>query len=294
MKLAKFLILIILPILSYSQKVSVSKGSYEVLIEKNWSEEYAIKFCRENAKLNAIENAFGTTMVESNTLYSRNSDSSGYIKSDVQFYSVSNALVNGEWIRTLVEKDPKFFEKNGTRWVKIEVEGEVRELKKIPFTPNAFCASCKIASCSTDVFNDGQRFFFHFAAPKNGYLSIFLDDGLNVQRLLPYSANSGDDYFFVKGDKEYVFFDRSPEEKVADEIELFTLFKLEHNRIFVLYSTKPFSKPILLEDKRTNTNGYLFPKKMESLKFQEWLQQLRVYNKNIELKIIDIIIRKSK
>jgi hypothetical protein len=285
---------LLLPLSLFAQKLTKAKGSYKLRIEKSWTEEYAVNFCRENAKLSALESVFGTAVSQSNTMYQKNENSSGKVKSDIVFYSISNTLVNGEWIKTLNENRKDFFENDGFHWIEIEIEGEVREITRIPFSPDAFTTSCPAPSCSTEIFNSGQSFFLHFTAPKNGFVSIFLDDGEFVQRILPYFINGNEDSYAIKGDKKYIFFTKTKENKTVDEIELFTSHTMEQNRLFILYSTKEFEKPILTEDKRLDNNGYTFPKKMESRKYQEWLQKLRVSNSIVELKIIDITIKNNK
>jgi hypothetical protein len=111
-------------------------------------------------------------------------------------------LVNGEWIATLDEtKD--FYDEDGYRWVKISIKGKVRELTKIPFTPETYTLSCSNKKCSTDVFNNGQELIVYFKAPNNGYVTIFLDDTNLVQVIsnhedvsrftnLPYEGPYGD------------------------------------------------------------------------------------------------------
>jgi hypothetical protein len=282
---------ILLPFTLFAQKLTLAKGSDELRIEDYHTREYAVNLCRENAKLKALESVFGTAISQSNTMFTHNESANGKANSDLAFYSISNTLVNGEWIKTTSEKGPEFFDKEGFHWVKIEIEGEVREITKIPFSPDVYSTSCIAPSCSTEVFNNGQSFFLHFTAPKSGFVSIFLDDGEYVQRILPYSENGNENSFPVKGDKEYVFFARSVENKNVDEIELVTTHVMEQNRLFILYSTKEFEKPILIEDKHWDKNGYIFPKKMESRKYQEWLQKLRITNKLVELKFIDITIK---
>jgi hypothetical protein len=291
MKQSVAFLALLLPLSLFAQKLTLARGNDVLRIEKTMTEDFAVNLCRENAKLKALESVYGTAVSQSNTMFTNNENASGKTSSDILFYSVSNTLVNGEWIKTTEEKGPVFFDKDGYRWVKIEIEGEVREITRIPFSPDTYTSSCPAPSCSTEVFNNGQSFFLHFIAPKNGFVSIFLDDGEYVQRILPYSGNENEDSYSVKGDKEYVFFAKSSEHKNVDEIELVTSHKLEQNRLFILYSTKEFEKPILLDDKRKDKNGYTFPKKMESRKYQEWLQLLRITNKSIELKIIDITIK---
>ena len=296
MRITKVLLLVgfvLNSILAFSQKTSLSKGTAKIRLEKDWTENQVIAKAREAAIINAIENAFGSVVVEGNTLYVKNEQSGKANKSDIVFNSISNILVNGEWIKTVEEKYT-FTVEEDYRWILFNITGEVRELKKIPFSPEVHTLTCNQLKCSTEVFNSGQELILYFKAPKDGFVAIYLDDNQQTQKLLPYSVQANQSTFRVEADKEYYFFysDKNNQNGKVDEMELYTDKKIEQNRMFVLYSESDFSKPILSETTSNHNNElYKLPPFMASGSFQLWLQKTRSYNKQIELNIIDISIK---
>jgi hypothetical protein len=296
MRITKVLLLVgfvLHSILGFSQKTSTSKGQAKIRVEKDWTENQVIAKAREAAIINAIENAFGSVVVEGNTLYVKNEQSGKANKSDIVFNSISNILVNGEWIKTVEEKYT-FTVEEDYRWILFNITGEVRELKKIPFSPEVHTLTCNQLKCSTEVFNSGQELILYFKAPKDGFVAVYLDDNQQTQKLLPYTMQANQSTFSVEADKEYYFFysDKKNQNGKVDEIELFTDKKIEQNRMFVLYSESDFSKPILSETTSNQNNElYKLPPFMASGSFQLWLQKTRSYNKQIELNIVDVSIK---
>lgn len=284
---------VLISFFAFSQKTVISKGEAKIRVEKDWTENEAVIKARESAIINAIENAFGSVVVEGNTLYVSNEQTGKTNKSDVVFNSISNILVNGEWIKT-VEETYSFLQEEDFRWIVFKISGEVRELKKIPFSPEVHTLTCNQLRCSTEVFNSGQELVVYFKAPKSGFVSIYLDDNKQTQKLLPYSTQVNQSTFKVEADKDYFFFYDSKKgmSSEVDEIELYTDKKIEQNRMFVLFSESDFSKPVLNETKNNLYNElYKLPPSLASTSYQSWLQKIRSYNRSIELKIIDITIK---
>jgi hypothetical protein len=278
----------------FGQKTMISNGEYLLRIEKNWTEEFAVSKAKEKAQINAIENAFGTVIVQGNAIYVKEVTSLSQTKSDMVFTSVGNVLVNGEWISTIAEKI-QFKDSVEYRWVKAIVKGSVRELKKIPFTPELATLSCNQQKCSTEVFNSGQELVVYFKAPTNGFVTIYLDDSKQAQRLLPYSKNGSSTTYQVNGDQAYYFFSKNDvNQKNIDEVELFTESIMEQNNLYVLFSKYDFDKPLLNANKfeEMDNTKYTLPASIEITKFQTWLQGLRSFNRNIELKTILLTIKK--
>lgn len=272
----------------------ISNGEYLLRIEKNWTEEFAIKKAKEKAQINAIENAFGTVIIQGNAIYVKEVTSSSQTKSDMVFTSVGNVLVNGEWLTTIDEKI-QFKDSVDYRWIKAMVKGNVRELNKIPFTPEVATLTCNQQKCSTEVFNSCQELVVYFKAPSNGYVTIYLDDSKRAQSLLSYSKNGSSTTFQVKADQVYYFFSKADaKQKNVDEVELFTESIMEQNNLFVLFSKFDFDKPLLNATKldEVDNTKYTLPASMEITKFQTWLQAMRSFNRNIELKTILLTIKK--
>jgi hypothetical protein len=294
LKYISILIFVVISVNSYAQKVVEAYGEYTLRIEKNWTEEFAVNKAKEKAKINAIENAFGSVVSQGNAVYVKDITTGDKTQSDMVFTSIADILVNGEWIATIDQK-LTFSEYEGYRFVKANVIGKVRELTKIPFTPEVVTLSCSEKKCSTEVFNSGQELIVYFIAPTNGFVTIYLDDTKKVVRLLPYAKNSESNTFEVKADQVYYFFSKADiKQKNVDELELFTESMTEQNNLIVLFSKTDFSKPILFSSKISEVNGlqYTLPMSAETEKFQAWLQNTRSYNRTIELKNIYITIKK--
>jgi len=274
----------------HAQTIKITEGEADFRIEKNITEEQAVNKAKEKAKINAIENAFGSFVSEGNSLYVKNTNTGSKQKSDQVFSSISNILVNGEWIQTIDEKQ-SFYESEGARWVKITIKGKVRELNKTPFTPESYTLSCENLKCSTEVFNNGQSLFVYFKAPRDGFISIYLDDNKEVQRLLPYSNTPTLNSYNVKADQEYYFFSNQVNNKNTDQIELFTNESIEQNQLIVLYSVEDFTKPNLNRNESKDSNIQM-PISLPSNSFYNWLQKSRAFNRNIELQSTILTIKK--
>jgi hypothetical protein len=289
-----FLIFIVLSNNCIAQKTVESNGEYTLRIEKNWTEDFAVNKAKEKSKINAIENAFGSVVTQGNAVYVKDITTGNKTQSDMVFTSIADILVNGEWIATMDEK-VTFTESEGYRFVTAKVKGKVRELTKIPFTPEVTTLSCNQSKCATEVFNSGQQLVVYFKAPTNGFVTIYLDDSKQAQRLLPYSKNNATTTFEVKADQVYFFFSKADsKQKNIDEVELFTESTMEQNNLYVLFSKYDFDKPLLnaTSFQEFDNLKYKLPASMEITKFQTWLQGLRSYNRNIELKTILLTIKK--
>lgn len=278
----------------FAQKTLISSGEFLLRIERNWTEDFAVSKAKEKAKINAIENVFGAVIVQGNAIYVKEITTATQTKSDMVFTSVGNVLVNGEWLSTIDEKI-QFKDSVDYRWVKAIVKGNVRQLNKIPFTPEVATLSCSQQKCSTEVFNSGQELVVYFKAPSNGYVTIYLDDTKQAQRLLPYSKNNASSTFQVKADQVYYFFSKADaNQKNVDEVELFTESVMEQNNLYILFSKFDFDKPLLNVTKldEVDNTKYTLPASMEITKFQTWLQGIRSFNRTIELKTILLTIKK--
>lgn len=294
LKYLYFLVFVFISINCFAQKTKEANGEYTLRIEKNWTEDFAVNKAKEKAKINAIENAFGSVVSQGNAVYVKDITTGNKTQSDMVFTSIADILVNGEWIATIDEKTT-FTESDGYRFVSAKVKGKVRELTKIPFTPEVTTLSCNQSKCATEVFNSGQQLVVYFKAPTNGFVTIYLDDSKQAQRLLPYSKNNATATFEVKADQVYFFFSKADaKQKNIDEVELFTESTMEQNNLYVLFSKYDFDKPLLnaTSFQEFDHLKYTLPASMEITKFQTWLQGLRSYNRNIELKTILLTIKK--
>jgi hypothetical protein len=270
-----FIMTFILPV--SAQKIRRAEGEAQVRVESNITREQAQQKAVELAKVNALENVFGTYVEQQANL----TVDSG--KSD--FYIIGSTKVKGIWIR---ETDRKFTEEYrdekgefGTTkilWITCHIRGEVKQVTPRPAIEYQV-RNCTFPTCRTFSFKSGEQLYLWFKSPVDGYLSVFLDDGSMVYRLLPYSDRLNTNSFGVRGDEGYLFFSPEatnglqPGEK-PDEIELYTLQKKENNLLILVFSTNLFFKPGLNKEK-AEANRYILPKSLEKEKFEEWLSDNR-------------------
>ncbi|MGV8136013.1 MAG: hypothetical protein AB2L20_12425 [Mangrovibacterium sp.] len=118
--------------------------------------------------------------------------------------------------------------------------------------------------------------YLYVKSPVDGFLSIFLDDGTTVYRLLPYRRMGAQKAVGIKGDHEYILFSREIENFgiPADRIELFTNKDHESNTIIVVFAEHEFPKPIL-HDEQKDQADYITPKSLSKESFEEWLGDQR-------------------
>lgn len=108
----------------------------------------------------------------------------------------------------------------------------------------------------------------------------------------------------IKADKEYIFFSTKPQfeyfknDKFQAEIyQLYTESIQDMNRLFIVFSKKPFDKPALQKNvnveiltEAEKKSGHTVPLALESGKFQKWLANNKIFYRDLQVKIIDITI----
>lgn len=266
-----------------AQKTRTESGSAQIRIEVNMTEEQAKRKAEELARIKAIENAFGS-YVEQQANITVNSG-----KSD--FRIIGQTKVKGEWINTLNGPDFKKDYKDGALWITCTIRGKIKEA-----TPKASLEyqtlSCPKINCRSTTFSSGEQLYLYFRSPLDGYLSVYLDDGNTVNRLLPYTSAINSNSVRIKADKEYFFFTKDHTDSdfgKPDEVELYTLKKQEYNTLYVIFSEQVFYKPILNQEKSIQ-NGYFLPKTINKNKFQNWLSQNRATLNDFSDGTVDIEI----
>lgn len=300
-----------------AQKIVKASGTGEAEFSTTISEEKSKSLAKEQASINALENAFGTILIDGSTTYVSNVSTGEKAASQSVYNFISNTAVNGEILEVKSEEyktiqKPVITGKDTlkVRFIRCNITIMAKELVAPPVQFEAYPLGCEIKKCKTFTFKDGEDFYFYFNSPVSGYLWIYLDDGKQAQCLLPYSSMPAkyESGFPVTADKEYIFFSNSVKNHNMDNLD-FTIdaYQLgaekeqDLNRVFVVFSEKPLSKPKLSEgDKNqllTDTeikSGFAAPKSTSSENFQKWLIRNRSYkNLQVSLSTIDITITKK-
>jgi len=316
MKSLIFLLFFILPFVVAAQegKIISTEGSAQVEFPDNKSRQQVEKEAEDQAIINALENAFGRAVVESNSTYLSNINTGKKVETSTCFNMIANTLVKGEVLNILdkhCEEIPGVRLSDGRKIpvkdLKCTVRIEARELSESRPEFESFPLTCVHINCKTTGFKNNDPFYLYFKSPVSGFLTVFLDDGKKCQRLLPYREMEGEyeegvpihadqEYYLFSREKKYSYFGK--DDKV-DEFNMVAENIQDQNRIFIVFSTTPISKPGLKEgigleelSDLEKQEGWKVPKALSSEDFQEWLIKNRIHNRNISVKTVDITITK--
>lgn len=292
----------------YSQKELVSSGEYSFKIEKDQTYNQAKEIVIEQAKINAIEKAFGRIIMNGNTSYIQNEQANNKTDSKSKFNFYSDSFVKGEWLRDLIKPEISVQTIDDEQWIKAKVKGIIREINSQIVTFKLITAACTSAECETNNFKNNQDFFVGFQSPVSGYLGLFLEDinTSETSRILPYE-NSEKNSSSVKIEKNnfYWFFSKKmdglDERNVVDELKFRISDKnqVEFYKLYILFSETPFIPPIFTKENSNQLNnndiklGVSLPKSLDSQMFQNWLQKFRGTNKKVQFDLRYLTLRKN-
>ncbi|MFY8020920.1 MAG: hypothetical protein ACOVP1_06975 [Bacteroidia bacterium] len=284
------------------------------------SEDAIKKEAKEKAIINGIERKYGQVVLQGNSTYVKNLSNGQMQESQSVFYSSSQSLLKGEFLRmigsesyeVLTEKRKINGKKEQLRVIKCKITFEAKEVaEQLPqFTVVSSVCEAKPLNCKTNLFYNGDRIFIYFKSPIKGYLAIYADyiiEGNHYcSRYLPVKENGDLTYnscLKVEGEKEYTFFASDNKQFsdgfVSQEVVLVTNENTEPMRFFIIFSENPISSPQLSEipvsqNFKEKNKGYHLPLGIRSEKFQEWIYQQRAFNKKFQHKLLDITISKFR
>ena len=254
----------------------------------------------ELAKINALEKAFGTLVMQGNTVYVENKKTGEKIETNTTFKMIGNTAVKGEIIQ-IVKEDYKELKKKErikrkkvvVTYIDCNVTLEAKELIDTKIEIESFpLNSVKLLKPVTQ-FYEGDDLFLYFQSPVNGYLTVFLEDGQQAQCLLPYRTmpKGLEEAMPIIADKEYVFFSDMQEHNYfeddffsEDTYELVASSDKDLNELYIIFSKRPLNKPILNKDENNELlveiekENYELPRSIETKAFKKWLikiQQIR-------------------
>ena len=280
---------------SYSQNTKTTQGTATIKIEANQNRFEARNKALRLAMINGIENVFGTYVEQESDLTIKDGKTS--------FNLIGSTKVKGEWIESFDEtfsETSRTVNENGETVIEIyitcEIKGKVREL--IPKADIEFeILNCPQLECRTRIFHNNEQLYLYFMSPVDGYLSVFVNEGEVIRRILPYNSMpiKYQNGIKIESDEAYLIF--SPhhnkfENSEVDEILLYTKKPQEQNTIILVFSEREFIKPIL--DAAEDQGEFILPKSLSLTKFSKWLVQNRAYDYsfqdvkiNIEIKEIE-------
>lgn len=277
----------LLTVVCFSQKVRTVSGTYTYVVPENVDLERAKLIALERVKIQLIANEFGTTISQSNVTSVKNSQA----ESSVDFISVGQSEVRGEWIETIGEPTIKAEVDNNQLVVKVWIKGRIRETiaAEVDFAAHVLRNGTDDKFESTD-FRDGDDLYLSFLSPVSGYVAVYLiDNDGQAFCLLPYS-NQEQGMVKVKANQRYLFFSSqlatSDLQPFVDEYTMTCTRMQELNQIYVIFSPNAFTKAVDSRDALT------LPRALSPKDFQQWLSKCRTKDKQMTLKRIDIVVKK--
>lgn len=286
-------LLAIVPLVSSAQKTVVASGSYTYYAPMNVTPDQAELTAIERAKIDIIEKEFGRVVGVRNYTEVANQGDNSYVK----FLSLGESEVQGEWLETIGKPDINHDFADNLQVITVSIVGRIREIKttKVDFDSKILRNGVSDRYESSE-FKDGDDFFVSFLTPVDGYVAIYLYDLSGVNRLLPMKY-SGHPAYFVSADTKYVFFadgisryddiSKKNQNAIHSDYGLTRSGESEINRVYVLFSPNRFTtaSDSIPDDETT-------PASIGFNDFQKWLSRCRKRDKEMSLKICDIIIRK--
>lgn len=280
-------------LVSFAQKTVTASGTYTHYASMNVTPDQAELAAIERAKIDIVEKEFGRIVGVSN--YTEIVNEAG--QSSLKFLSVGGSEVRGEWIETIGQPKIQHSFANNMQVITVSITGRIREIKesKIDFDAKVLCNGITERFESAD-FKDGDNLYVYLQTPVDGYVAIYLYDLSGVNRLLPMKY-SGHSAHFVSADKKYVFFAdgvslydnlaTKNSKDIHSDYVLTCKEESEVNRIYIIFSPNKFTT--VSDEVPDEATAPAF---MDFDSFQKWLGRCRKHDKEMSLRIRDIIIRK--
>lgn len=288
MRSIKILLLLILGLIS-SERVSARETEIKTVIgEATWyddgtmSRKECMKRALENARIDALSKNFGTIISQDII----QSDKVTHGRETNDFLSLSSTEVKGEWISDIGEPEYIFsHDAEENLIVTCRVRGTARAISNEEVAFKALILRNGERDVNADTrFRDGDEMKLLFNSAADGYVNVYLqDENERVYGLLPYPRDSKSEVH-VKKDRKYLFFNGNDNEFGPSEEMIMTASdSKEYNRIFVLFSTEPFSRPVMQKD----ASGI---PSMKSDDFSKWLIKTRRNDSRMGVRAINIEI----
>lgn len=274
-------ILFTLPV--FSQKMKTVEGEYTYHAPENVTLEEAKRTALDRAKIQALADAFGTIVSQTNATHVQNRNG----KSDIDFLSIGGSEVKGEWIETVGEPQYDISYEQGMLVVKVSVKGKAREivLTQIDIKAKVLRNGTE-DKFESDEFRDGDDLYLSFVSPVSGYLAVYLIDAeQKAYCLLPYRSQT-DGIYKVEANRLYLFFNikEAPmqERQYVDEYVMTCSRSSEYNQIYVIFSPQPFAKAA------DNASAETLPRELKFDELQKWLVKRKKTNHTLQIKNYNI------
>ena len=224
------------------QELVAVNGEYTYYAPGSVAPDQAVRTAIERAKIQALADAFGTTVTQTNSIVTKSGDGAA----TTDFLSIGGSEVKGEWIETTHEQCERSLVDGQDVYI-ATVSGIARKI-----TSAAIDYRVRILRNSTDdrnessEFRSGDELYVSFVSPAAGYLALYLVDADdNAVCLLPY-RNQSDGVYGIDANRRYLFFSQDEaaidEQPYVDEYQLTCSGSAENNVVYAVFSTERFTK----------------------------------------------------
>lgn len=273
----------------HAQQLKRVQGDYTYIVPDNVDLDQARHTALQRAMTKALADEFGTLVSDySSTIVYNNND-----RSFVDYTSLGNSFVKGEWVETVGEPEFDISYQHNSLVVRCRVVGKA---KKADSEPVLFKA--RILRNGTDAkyedcdFKNNDDFYVSFSSPSDGYIAVYLVDSRQTAYcLLPYgSSETG--YVKVEANTDYILFSKDKalpyfEPSEVDEYTLFTDRQQETNYVYIIYSMRQFVKAA---DGQGDGGERILPRELEFVDFQRWLARNRTGDASMQVDVRPIRI----
>lgn len=261
-------------------------GSYEYYLPPDVSEKVGRTRALEQARLQALANAFGT-FLSSTTAMNQREDSSGASES---FNVFSTADVAGVWMKTIEERvERRVVGDDIVLEAYVKGQARAREISSVEYDVEVGRVDDSERFIPASRFKDRERFDIRFVTPEAGYVAIYASDGVNdACRLLPEaSANLAQPVRVERGEEYRFFEDSNPVMSLGPEEESAIL------RITILFQPESGAKPFRLpvDSSRVDSHGDVLGWSIGNGAYQTWLAK-SLNDKSMQRRDINVTITK--
>ena len=282
-------IFIIIPSLLSAQKVLTRSGEYTFISPSNISLDQARFQAIERAKIQIIEDAFGSNITKTVATKITTNNAS----SNTEMLILGNNEISGEWLETIGEPIIKEEYNQGTIIIKVHITGKIRKFSGAQIDLNAKILRNGVEEkFESSDFKENDDIYLLFKSPVKGYITVYLYDGEEVYCLLPYDTQEIPE-IKVKANTEYIFFSAEHANynvKSTDikDYQLTCSGDLELNRIYIIFSPNSYIKA--LDNKKQEFDDI---RSLSFNDFQKWLSKVRTRDTQMQVEIRDITVRKQ-
>lgn len=271
----------------YAQKTKKVHGEYIYHAPENVSIEQARQTALSRAQIQALGDEFGTVVAQHNATLMNNTNGSTH----TDFTSLSSSDVKGEWLETIGEPKYEISYEQGMLVVKCSVTGKARAIvaKQNNYVAKILCNGIEDRN-ESENFKSGDDLYLAYQSATKGYLAVYLiDDNKNAYCLLPYQS-SKDGKVEVDANTRYVFFNQKTAQPLfnSSDVDEYTMTcdkASETNYIYIISSPNPFIKAI-----DNAVEG--LPRELKYDDFQKWLSKNRTADKDMQVEIKTIVVKK--